>query len=268
MKFNTLVLPVTFILLCLLVSCGGSSDKVVIENTEEVSTVIIPPSSGKMPVPNNQAGTDYHVLMIGNSHTNSVKDLLAILLEQSSNNVKVQGLFGTFLDVALVKEGYIETLTEQSWTHVVLQGQKYSQSGAKLYPTAAARQWISTAKEQDVMPVLFPEHPQKGNTFEGNYVHGIHVNIANEEPSCVAPVGLAWDLALGINGALDLYTLDGNHASELGALYSALVIYQVITGQSADLLPYISTLPGDADVQDFLGQMASQAIAENTPCVF
>ncbi len=268
MKLNILFLALALILVGLLSACGGSADEITVEELPDEILAIKPPPSNKQPVPDNQESSQYHVLMLGNSHTSSVKGSLTTLLEQSSSNVKVEALFGTFLDTILFKESNIETLTDNPWTHVILQGQKYSESGATLYSTAAAKQWIYQAKTQQSMPILFPEHPQKGNKFEGEYVHSIHVGIANEEPSCVAPVGLAWDLALAINGELDLYAVDDNHASDLGALFSALIIYEVITGQSADLLPYIPALPGGEDTQDFLGQMASQAITENTPCIF
>ncbi|MCP4325883.1 MAG: hypothetical protein GY787_29425 [Alteromonadales bacterium] len=115
---------------------------------------------------------------------------------------------------------------------------------------------------------MFPEHPSEGNFLEAEYVHNIHTGIAKQEPSCVAPVGLTWDVALNIEPNLNLYANDGNHASQLGSLLSSLVLYEVITGQSADLLTYIPELPGDEQVQDILGQVASQAIAENNPCAY
>jgi hypothetical protein len=99
-------------------------------------------------------------------------------------------------------------------------------------------------------------------------VHSIHVDIANEESSCIAPIGLTWNKILAIEPELDLYQVDGNHATELGALLSALVLYQVISGQTADTLPYIAELPGAESEQAVLGQIASQTVAEHAPCAF
>ena len=137
-----------------------------------------------------------------------------------------------------------------------------------LYSTEATRSWIQRAKNRGATPILFPEHPQRGNLLEADYVHSIHVDIADEESSCIAPVGLSWNKVLAIEPDLKLYQVDGNHATELGALLSALVLYQVVSGQTADTLPYIAALPGTDAEQALLGQIASQTIAEHVPCPF
>jgi hypothetical protein len=70
---------------------------------------------------------------------------------------------------------------------------KYSQSGQVDYPTIAAQTWIKMAKSQNAMPILFPEHLQRGDAQEGQKVHDLHASMANTQSSCVAPVGLVWD---------------------------------------------------------------------------
>ena len=65
---------------------------------------------------------------------------------------------------------------------------------------------------------------------------------------------------------LELHNSDGNHASNVGSFLTALVFYQIITGNSADLMPYINNVGVSPEIQGFLGQMASQIIAENPAC--
>ncbi|MFM9726222.1 hypothetical protein ACKI1L_37495, partial [Streptomyces scabiei] len=72
-------------------------------------------------------------------------------------------------------------------------------------------------------------------------MHGIHKGIAEKQSSCVAPVGLTWNEALELSPRLDVHHSDGNHATNLGKLLSALVLYETITGESADLLTFSDT---------------------------
>ncbi len=51
---------------------------------------------------------------------------------------------------------------------------------------------------------------------------------------------LAWQTVIDKNPNIELHTRDGNHSSKNGALLTAFVLYQTITGQPADALPDIS----------------------------
>jgi len=267
MKLNLFTLS----LLLLLSACGSDS-------TGSAQTPVLPDekvsgsngASENLAIPDNRALDAFQVLVIGNSHVQSIQKLLTIIFE---NGVKEKELdidtrVGAFLDLIVDKESYIELVETRSWTHIILQGQKYSQSQSVLYSTEATRTWIQRAKNKGATPILFPEHPQRGNPQEADYIHSLHVDIADEESSCIAPVGLSWNKVIAVEPDLNLYQADGNHATELGALLSALVLYQVVSGQIADTLPYIAALPGTESEQALLGQMASQTIAENVPCAF
>ena len=253
-------------LLLLILGCGGSS-----KSNDQILPETPPTSSEKLserlPISDNRESEQLDILMIGNSHTGSVGRLLSVIFDNvEERQSKVLTLFGTHLDDTVTKIDNINTLNDNAWSHVILQGQKYSQSQAKLYPTDAAKIWIQRIKAKTATPVLFPEHPQKGSSTEAEYVHGIHRRIANQEPSCVAPVGLAWELVLEIKPQIELHSVDGNHASELGSFLSALVIFEVITGKSADSIPYMEVFPGDEMTQDLFGLMASTAVLENLSC--
>lgn len=257
------------VLFWMLVSCGGG------DNSAEESVEPIPYNppvltSENSPIPDNRYSDNYQILIIGNSHASPIKNLLNLIFQHEHPNVElyVEKRTADHLDSTL-KNGMVNDLIHsRDWSHIILQGQKYSQNQSTLYPTTAAETWVQQAKSNNTMPILFPEHPQLERSFEAEYVHNIHLDIVKKQMSCIAPVGLAWNLALSLRPELDMHSTDGNHASALGTVLSAFVLYQVITGYSVDLLPFIEQLPADEGVQDFFGQIASQVIAENVPCNF
>jgi len=261
----------SYMVMFLLSACGGEGAS---------TTQVTPPvegSSGEpikatdnLAIPNNREQSEYQILILGNSHVIGIESLLAMIFENDNviKNVSIKTRTGTFLDTIVDNESIIELVQSREWTHVILQGQKYSQSQSILYPTDATITWIQRAKAVGATPILFPEHPLFKKPQDAEYVQTIHDGIAAEQSSCIAPVGLTWNKALSISPSLDVHQADGNHATELGALLSSLVLYETISGESADLLPYIDILPADMATQALFGQVSSQTIAANLPCNF
>lgn len=68
--------------------------------------------------------------------------------------------------------------------------------------------------------------------------------------------------------SLALHLDDGNHASFLGKLLTAFVFYEVITGKSADLLPFIENIEVADKIQQLLRLLASETIQSNQACTF
>lgn len=227
-------------------------------------------ATDNLAIPNNRGQSEYQILILGNSHVIGIESLLVMIFDNDNVNksVSITTRTGTFLDTIVDNESIIELLQNREWTHVILQGQKYSQSQSVLYPISAAITWIQRAKAVGATPILFPEHPLLNNPQDADYVQSIHDGIAAEQSSCVAPVGLTWNQALLISPSLNVHQADGNHATELGALLSSLVLYETISGESADLLPFIDILPADMVTQALFGQVTSQTIAANLPCNF
>lgn len=250
----------TSLVLLSLLGCGGSGStgsKEVVVNVAEI--------------PDNRSTEHYKVVFFGNSHSNSLPALVEILIRNGlpHKTVVAEAEPGwLFLDERVDHKRSLELLTGNDWTHVILQAQKYSQSGLVTYSTSAAESWVRRAKAQQATPIMFPEHAQRGRLAEGRRIHALHLSIAAAEATCVAPVGLAWDKALELQPDLRLHSSDGNHAALAGGLLSSLVFYEVITGESADLLPYIAEIDVEASTQDFLGQVASEALAEHVACRF
>lgn len=257
-------------LLCALTAC--SSDSSIKENSsvETEPKVKVDISTSNLAIPDNRFSNNYQVLLFGNSHTSGLDTLIQtlIIVGNSASEVEVINAGGGYLDNNSSQQRRVELLENHSWTHIILQGQKYSQSGAIDYPTAPAKTWISKAKSLAITPILFPEHPQKGNAEEGKRLQQLHLEISSKQRACVAPIGLTWDDVIMTQPKLDLHQLDGNHASLMGRLLSAYVFYEVITGNAADLLPYIDTIDVDESTQHLLKQIASATIQSNIPCLF
>jgi len=212
----------------------------------------------------------YSVLLIGNSH--SSRGNLPRVLQQllgshggTAAKVKSAGRWA-FLEERLEDKVTQKTLESETWTHVVLQAQKYSTSGQFTYPTDAAEEWIRRSRNVGAQPILFPEWARRDNVEEGARVHRLHMEIAAREPACVAPIGLAWEIMLDANPEIALHDRDGNHANRTGALLTAYVLYATITGQPiAELAP--TKIRGvSADKQILLRTAAEQAVSLFPPC--
>ena len=214
---------------------------------------------------------DYEILLIGNSHSskNNLPGLVAILIETGLPSKTVHARTAPswgFLVDHLQNKKTQRLLESQSWTHVILQAQKYSSSGRYYYPTTAAEELIRRAKLQNATPIMFPEWPRRGNSEEGHRVHNLHLQIVAREPACVAPVGLAWQLVLEKHPSLKLHASDGNHSNRKGALLTAYVFYEVITGRLAAELPNISGIKVAAGTQEILRNSASETIKATSYC--
>lgn len=256
-----------------LMACSEISKNTVKPSPNEtviIDEIVNDNPSENAPIPDNRFSDTYQILIFGNSHISGLGTLIERLLTTAKPdaNITVVNGGGGFLDNNSSRQHRKNLIESTNWTHLILQGQKYSQSGARIYPTTSAEFWIETAKQHAITPILFPEHPQKGNTEEGRKVHQIHIEISKQQQTCIAPVGLTWDKAIIIQPSLTLHNRDGNHASVMGKLLTAYVFYEVITGQPADLLPYIAEVDVDEDTQQFLRQIASDTIQINTPCVY
>ena len=149
---------------------------------------------------------------------------------------------------------------------MILQGQRYSTSGINTYPTDAAEDWVRGSKLQGATPIMFPEHPQVENNWEAQALWNLHSAIAARENTCVAPVGLAWEYVAFELPSLELHLDDGNHASNTGLLLTAMVFYEIITGQPAVSLPDLSTFGIDPASEQIMKAAVSTIVINYPPC--
>lgn len=255
------------LLLVILSACGGASDQAPAR--PPVAEEPAPP----LPLPDNSMSSQYQVLLVGNSHVYS-NDLAWIIKQMILAGPKKAEAYvrpavrSTFLDERVNDQMTLPVLKERTWTHVILQGQKYSTTGENYYPIDAALYWINKVKELKATPILFPEHPRLGNREEGQRVFELHQDIAAIDPACVAPVGPAWD-AMAISWReVKLHYTDGNHAALAGSFLTALLFYQIITGETADTLDHIDAIDIPEQQQQWMRQTASAALQRYPACVY
>ena len=223
------------------------------------------------PLADNSDASAYTVLIMGNSHAAGLylvlADLLALGQPEKPVDVRLSSS-SRFLDER-VNDGVSEQMLEsESWSHVILQAQKYSTTGANTYPTNAAEYWVRGSKLQGSTPIMFPEHPREGNTWEGQALWDLHKGIAVRENTCVAPVGPVWDEVGFRDPLLELHEPDGNHASMTGILLTALVFYPIITGQPVESLPELSRFGIDAATELVMKETVSSVLYTYLPCEF
>lgn len=259
-----------------LLACGG-------QQTSTAPAVSTPPLANNPPtpdplpgenlqVPDNRTQDPLQVLLFGNSHSGShnLPGTLQLLLQQGTGKTvgAVRAGGAAYLDERLDDQVSRPLLESGRWTHLILQAQKYSTTGLYNYSTAGAKSWIALAKARGITPVLFPEHPRAGNNEEGMRIYQLHQQIAAEQAACVAPVGPVWDQVLQQWPDLQLHSADGNHAAPAGALLTAYILYQVISGKPAEQLADLPALAVPPEVQRMLRQAASAGLRQYPACPF
>jgi len=256
-----------------LVGCGGGSENVPDEpvtraDSSPVGTIKYATS---LPLADNTNGSAYKVLLMGNSHAAGLQSSLErlLILGRPGMSVDVQvAPHGGFLADRVNDGVSAQKLESEPWTHVILQAQKYSSTGSLTYPTTAAEYWIRGSKELGATPIMFPEHPRRDNTWEGQTLWDLHTGIAVRENTCVAPVGLVWDEVIFRDQSLTLHQPDGNHASATGLLLTALVFYQIITGQPVESLPGLAEFAIDPATEQIMKESVSSLLFVYPPCAY
>ena len=231
---------------------GSSNTKVPQSNTSESPT----------PITQNNIEDNYNIIIYGNSHSSQLGRIIEHVIENQypDKSVQTTTVSGPFLDNIVSIRANVDKLKNKNLSHAILQGQKYSQSGLTTYPTDAAEHLISSAKAQNITPILFPEHPQRGNPEEGQRVYDLHLSISAKQPSCVAPIGLVWNRLLVLMPNAKLHMDDGNHASYAGNVLTAMTFSEIITSRPADIMKYDPTINLSKQEQALFGQVVTEVL--------
>ncbi len=247
-------IPALTALLLLLAACGGGSDD----------------SGGNDPAaPPAPTVADITLLFMGNSHAsaNQLQHMVVEMVQAARPGESVAAVAAPgwmFLEERWHDTASTTLLRNQQWSFVILQAQKYSTSGMFEYSTAGAEGLIRASRQQQAVPVMFPEWPRRG-VDETMRIYDLHVSIAQREVACVAPIGQAWDLALQRHPSLRLHADDGNHSNAAGAFLAALVLFATITGDSPANLPALALFAVPADIQADLRAIAAETVVSWPP---
>jgi hypothetical protein len=154
-------------------------------------------------------------------------------------------------------------LASRRWDFVILQAQKISMSGKYDYSTSEGIELAKRAKDGGATVLYFSEWGRAGVPDEGARTQKIYDQMAVEAGVGVAPVGRAWDIALGEQPDLPLHDKDGNHESADGAFLTACVLSGAITGKSPESLAGFDYPRLSDDVRAFLASAAARALTED-----
>ncbi len=236
------------LLLLWLAACGGGSDD--------------SDSGGNPSSPPAPTVADITLLFMGNSHAsvNELQRMVADMVRavrpgESVATAEAPGWM--FLEERSRHAPSTALLRNQQWSFVILQAQKYSSSGLFEYSTTGAEELIRASRQQQAVPVMFPEWPRRG-VDETMRIYDLHVSIAQRQVACVAPIGQAWDLALQRHPSLQLHADDGNHSNPAGAFLAALILFATVTGDSPIALPPFPQFAVGLDTQADLRAIAAE----------
>lgn len=255
-KLKTVALT---LVVCVMTACSGGGGSAV-SGSAPTASAVVPPGN---------VGADINILFMGNSHTlfHDVPATVVALVRAGRPGKTVNGVTAPgsmFLEERISHLATLDLLKSRQWSAVVLQAQKTSSSWMFSYPIEPAIELVKHARTQSAIPVLFPEWARLGLT-ESHLIYDVHTMIAKSQPACIAPIGQAWDMAIARQPGLSLHNADGNHANANGAYLAALVLYTTLTGELPRNLPAITGSAVDANTQEFLRGIATEAVQSVSP---
>jgi hypothetical protein len=219
------------------------------------------------------------VLFVGNSFTyyNSMPAMVHRLGEAAPGGSPIFVVAYTApnwsLREAAGNDGLADLLGDASWDVVVLQevsnllslGPEWRQREVDPFAWTLRRE-ISAAGARTMLFMTWGYQKGDSRNFVGDSYDYMQARLAdgysllgNELFADVAPVGLAWQLALERRPGLDLWSHDGHHPGRAGSYLAACVFYAVLSGRD----PTKSTFDAGLDPAEarFLRDVASDVAA-------
>jgi hypothetical protein len=239
--------------------------------------------------PNAESG-ELLVLFIGSSYfdVNDMPGIFARLSENAGKAVYVKRNVwsGNYLDFFASSPWTEQTIAEQKWDYVILQGgcqnAAYPEEHHLITPNSGhhpvfpALQQIKAKVEANhsatrliyMMPWAFEDGMTWVRDMTDTFIdmqEKIYDNVLSWADSLdvvVAPVGWAWrDVLADSQQQHYLHSNDWNHPSWRGSYLSAAVIYSTVFRESATDLTYFGALEAE-EAQMFL-EVASQTVLDN-----
>jgi hypothetical protein len=220
---------------------------------------------------------EIQVLFIGNSHTynNDVPGMFEGLARADGQSVNAESVAHggwTLLDHAQSSET-INRIRSAPWDYVVLQEQSDIPSfqfnrEQEMYPSIRSlHREISAMGAETVLFMTWGHRDGsiaqgvEGYGAESALLENAYVQIGTELGVRIAPVGVAWWIAIQSAPNIVMWANDGNHATKEGSYLAASVLYHVILGQSPEFNPYTAGLSDDW--ASFYRKVAAEAVLAN-----
>jgi hypothetical protein len=191
-------------------------------------------AAGSLHADDSTLGTDepLKVLFIGNSltYTNEMPQIFQGLATSQNRRVRVaMQAAGDYTLEKHWKDGKAaEMITGGNWDVVVLQehstGPIENLKSMKEY----AAKFHELIKKQNARTVLFMTWPPQNKMATQRRIAIAYEDLVKELGATVAPVGLAWQKALGGNKPVALHAADKKHPTEAGSYLTACVFYALL----------------------------------------
>ena len=184
------------------------------------------------------------VLFVGNSYTYgyNLAHIVSIMSEETSTklNTRKSTIGGAHLWEHWNGQRELETkklIAEGEFDVVVLQDFSMSAMETPDSTLKYIRLFTEYNSQHGAKTYLFNTWAREKVPQFQEEIDDIYSQAAEENGAVRVPVGSAWQLALELRPSVDLFTSDGSHSNELGALLSASVFVRYITGELPEKVP-------------------------------
>ncbi len=182
------------------------------------------------------------VLLIGNSLTyaNDLPRLLAGVADAAGEPIRVGMAAGANLAVIDHTNGSTDALAQidgHAWNFVVLQQGPTPAGICRDTLIIAAMRFRPHVEAAGGRTVLFLPWARKASPQSLAYAGESATLAARAVGGIVAPVGIAWKMALDADPSLPVYGADGYHPAPAGSVLAALTIYDRLFGHDVRAIP-------------------------------
>ena len=182
------------------------------------------------------------VLFIGNSYT-SVNDLPKMIDELSKAGKQrpleigreLRG--GSTLEMHWKDGKAAQKIAEKKWDLVVLQEHSLRPINDRKLMFEYASKLDEEIKKQGSKTLLYLTWARQDKPDTQAPLSKAYLELAKDLKGSVAPVGVAWEVAMKNNDKLVLHQADKSHPNKTGTYLAACVFYGTIHGKSPEGLP-------------------------------
>ncbi len=192
----------------------------------------------------NAQQKELKVLFVGNSYTynNNLPQIVAILSEGTGTRLVTRRTVagGAFLWEHWNGKKGLETrkiIASGDFDIVILQDNSLATLQSPDSTLKYIKKFTEYNKQYGAKTFLFNTWAREKVPQSQSEIDMIYKKAAEESGAIRVPVGSAFQLAMDIRPAIDLYNTDGSHPSQLGTILIASMFVKAITGELPKMFP-------------------------------
>lgn len=185
------------------------------------------------------------ILFLGNSHTyyNDMPQIFANICKERGKDVEVAMQAQSGVTYGWHYKKLIElrfALMHGGYDYIVMQQAAHSPCPSKEETIADGMKIIELARRYGVTPVQTVPWAEKRDPAHQKEMYEIYGELAEKAGVRLNPVGRIFEDIFNNHPEIDMYWIDGEHASEYGSYAAALCTYATIFGESVQGVSYKS----------------------------